>query len=104
MKINLTGTGKIFRKDFDGKPVYSTSIGNKKEDGTYDNMFLQVQLPKEADVNNGDDITINNGFLSFYTDKNGNQKIKVVVMDYTNNTNVPEVVVGNAYNSDDLPF
>lgn len=52
MKQNLqiVGTTRIFAKEINGKTLYSTSVSSKKQDGTYDKMYISVQLPKDMAV------------------------------------------------------
>lgn len=84
MKQNLqiVGTTRIFAKEINGKTFYSTSISSKKQDGTYDKMYISVQLPKDMSVQNKTDITILEGFISFYKNKEGLAKLKIVVMKF----------------------
>lgn len=76
--MNITGQTLIFRNEFG----YSTSISRKNQDGEYEKMYLSVQLPKGVKLENKTKINITKGFLSFYNDKNGLSKPKIVVMEY----------------------
>ena len=76
--MNITGKTMIFKSDYG----YSTAISNKNQNGTYDKMYLQVQLPKGVELENKTFINITKGFLSFYQTKEGLPKIKIVVMEY----------------------
>lgn len=84
MKQNLqiVGTTRIFAKEINGKTLYSTSVSSKKQDGTYDRMYIAVQLPKNTVLQNNTDITILEGFMSFYKSQEGLAKIKIVVMKF----------------------
>ena len=75
--MNITGKTKVFR----GKYGYSCSISNKNQDGTYERMYVNLQLPKGVEVENKTYIEITKGFLAFYKDKNGMSKIKIVAME-----------------------
>lgn len=44
-------------------------------------MSVNVQFKKGQET--AGDIEITNGFLSFYKDKNGIPKVKIVILDYT---------------------
>ena len=94
--MNITGRTLIFKSNYG----YSTTISTKNQDGTYNKMYVSVQLPKGVELENKTFIEIINGFLSFYMDKNGIPKIKIVVMDFNqeiqNNNDEPE--------PDSLPF
>lgn len=47
--MNINGKCRVFRKDFDTRIAYTTGISNKKDDGTYDSMYVSLQLPKGTD-------------------------------------------------------
>ena len=99
MKQNLqiVGTTRIFAKEINGKTSYSTSISSKKQDGTYDRMYIAVQLPKNTVLQNNTDITILEGFMSFYKSQEGLAKIKIVVMKFEKEETAEE-------EKSDLPF
>lgn len=99
MKQNLqiVGTTRIFTKENNGKTLYSTSISSKKQDGTYDRMYIAVQLPKNTILQNNTDITILEGFMSFYKSQEGLAKIKIVVMKFEKEEATEE-------EKSDLPF
>lgn len=78
--MKVLGTTRIFKNEFNGKVNYSTSISNKKEDGTYDKMYLSVQFKKGMETEG--DIDIKDGFLSFFKTKDGLPKVKLIVLDY----------------------
>ena len=60
--MNITGKTKIYK----GKYGYSCSISNKNQDGSYSNMFMQIQLPKGIEPEDKSIIEITKGFISFY--------------------------------------
>ena len=82
MSLQIAGTTRIFSKEVNGRTLYSTSISSKKQDGTYDRMYISVQLPRDMAVQNNTDIMILEGFISFYKNKNGLALPKLVVMKY----------------------
>lgn len=75
--MNITGKTKIFK----GKYGYSCSISNKKQDGSYNTMFMQIQLPKGIEIEDKSTIEIIRGFISFYENKDGNKIPKIVAME-----------------------
>ena len=77
--MNILGKTMIFRSEYG----YSTAISNKNQDGEYENMYLSVQLPKGVELENKTMIEITKGFLTFYKNKEGLPKLKIVVMEYT---------------------
>ena len=56
--MKVSGETMIFTND----KGYSTTISNKKEDGTYENMFIAVNFRKGVSVDNKTKINITNGF------------------------------------------
>ena len=76
--MNIEGKTIIFKNEYG----YTTSVSKKNQDGSYDKMYLSIQLPKGTEVENKTIIDIQEGFLSFYKDKNGIAKPKIVVMKY----------------------
>lgn len=96
--MKITGETMIFKNDIG----YSTSISNKKEDGTYENMSISVNFRKGVILENKTKINITDGFLSFYKTKNDEKRLKLVVMDFETN----EISFESNYNYDEnsLPF
>lgn len=122
MNIHTKFPIMVFRNEYNDKASYSTTISNKKEDGTYENAFISLNLPKGTELADRTKIQIKNGFLSFYKKgEEGNQSIvfKVIVTDYEivelgeakvekqeDNTSDPFVEFGNevVLSDDELPF
>jgi hypothetical protein len=98
--MKVIGKIRIFKNEFNGKVNYSTSISNKKEDGTYDKMYLSVQFKKGMETEG--DIDIKDGFLSFFKTKEGLPKLKLVILDYAKEqSDFIDVPDGSA---EELPF
>ena len=97
--MNITGKTICYKNDYG----YSTVISNKKQDGTYERMYLSLQLPKGVEVENKTYIEITKGFLAFYKDKNGMSKIKIIAMEIKKDEPKQEIFE-KAYVPDDLPF
>lgn len=76
--MNITGRTMIFKSEYG----YSTAISNKNQEGNYDKMYLQVQLPKGIELENKTMIEIQKGFITFYKTKEGLPKIKLVIIDF----------------------
>jgi hypothetical protein len=93
-KQKLTGDFMIFK----GEYGYSTAISKKNEDGTYDKMYLSIQLPKGTELENKTKINITNGFLSFWKNNQGLPQLKLVVLEFEKETNENENI------ESDLPF
>lgn len=97
--MNITGKTICYKNEFG----YSTAISNKKQDGTYERMYVSLQLPKGVEVENKTYIEITKGFLAFYKDKNGLPKLKIVAMEIKQDEPKQETFE-EAYVPDDLPF
>lgn len=97
--MKVTGETMIFKNQ---NGSYSTTISNKKEDGTYENMYLAVNFRKGTEIENKTKINILDSFMSFYKDKNGLPRLKIVVMEFEREGQAPnnETVLG----PDELPF
>ena len=117
--MKISGETMIFKNDFG----YSTSISNKKQDGSYEHMYISVQFKKDdveaQKMPNKTKVDIKNGFLSFYKASNGTAKPKLIITEYEiidenkaqsqdddyqdpfANVDVTETVVAD---DDDLPF
>ena len=78
--MQVSGKTRIFKNEYNGNTFYNTSISRKLEDGTYKNMSVSVQFRKGEETEG--EIEIKDGFLTFYEDKNGMSKVKVVVLEY----------------------
>lgn len=109
--MQVIGKTMIFIKEYEGKNIYSTNISNKDINGKYTNMYINVQLPKGVEVENKTYIEITKGFLSFYKDKNGLPKVKIVVMEFQKEnqetdpwTPPAEIDENTEIPPDDLPF
>lgn len=100
--MQITGETMIFKND---KGNYSTSISNRKEDGSYENMFIAVNFKKGVELENKTKINITNAFLSFYKTKDGLAKPKIVVMEFEGTNNTTTQATDFEITSDDeLPF
>lgn len=77
--MKVTGETMIFKNQ---NGSYSTTVSNKKEDGTYENMYITVNFRKGVEVENKTKINITDSFISFYKDRNGLSKLKIVVMSF----------------------
>lgn len=107
--MNVLGDVRIFKKELNGKELYSTTISSKNQNGEWDRMYLSVQLPRNVVLENGTDINITKGFLSFYKNKDGLTMPKVVIQEFQTKEEMEEreaIINEQNYNinDDDLPF
>lgn len=106
--MDITGRVMIYRKDFENNIAYSTSIKNTTQDGAVKRLYISVQLPKGTILEDKTPIDVSKGFLTFYVDNKGYEKVKIVVMEFT--TEKPTDVTNDVYDGtmvasgDELPF
>lgn len=60
----------VFKKEYNGKPLYSIGISKKNINGEYTNGYVPVQFKSNVEVDNQTKIYIENAWLTFYIDKN----------------------------------
>ena len=108
--MNVLGNVRIFKKELNGKELYSTSISSKNQNGDWDKMCLSVQLPKNVILKNNTDINITKGFLSFYKNNNGFCMPKIVIQEFQTKEEMEErqAIINEEFYQDnqnlDLPF
>lgn len=103
---DITGKMRVFKHTYEDKDSFTTSLSNKKEDGTYENMYLTVQFKKDnipTIEEKGTEIVVTKGFISFYKTKEGMPKVKLVVTEYTTD-NEAQFVEIQPEDIDSLPF
>ena len=109
--MNVTGKTKIFRKDFDGKPVYSRSVSSRKyENGKQGDwmkpVYEAVQFPKGTWLEDGCIVDIKDSFEGTYETRSGETKKKIIVKEYEvvgEIADTPEEQY-TALTKDDIPF
>lgn len=107
LNTNITGETMIFKND---KGFYSTSLSRKKQDGTYENAYINVGFRKGVDIPNKTLINVKNGFLTFDNRATEDGKtttyFRLFISDYDLVGDAAEPVQTNnsVSNDDDLPF
>ena len=108
--MQVTGSCRIFKKELNGKELYSTTISSKNQNGDWDKMYISVQLPKNVVLENNTDINITKGFLSFYKNNNGFCMPKIVIQEFQTKEEMEEreAIASEEFYQDnqnlDLPF
>ena len=108
--MNISGSMRIFKKEYEGRASYTTTIGKKNEAGEYENLYITVQLPKDVVLENNTMINVTKGFLSFYKTRENLPKIKIVIQAFefenkvTEDTRIPTEYFPIEEYSSDLPF
>lgn len=72
----------VFRKDFDGRALYSIGLSKKKQDGSYDKTYMPVQFKKSIVLDNQTLITIKNAWLTFYKNKENKPVYYIFVSEF----------------------
>lgn len=82
--LNINGEITIYKSQYG----YSTRIVHKKQDGSYEGIFIDAQLPKGHELEHKTIILVNKGFLSC-----NKERLKAVIQEYMviNNTEEPEL-------------
>lgn len=88
--LRVRGTFKVWGSTFDvGRKgqcryVFSTSVGQKNDADEWDNLYIDVVFPKEDKIafEGGAIVNVGDGFVTFYTSRSGEKKVKVVLLDY----------------------
>ena len=104
LRTNITGETMIFKND---KGLYSTSMSQKKMDGTYENAYISVSFKKGVDIPNKTKINVTKGWLSFskYTkEENGTPKTytawRIFISEFVPEGDLP----ANDIENQDFPF
>lgn len=66
MNIEDSRAKTIYRNEVNDKTLYSIGISHKKQDGTWENGFMNCRFPKDADIPNKAKIMIVSAWLDFY--------------------------------------
>lgn len=80
--MNISGTIRIYKNQFEGRETYSTTISKKDQFGNYENLYISLHLPQGTSLENNSKINVTKGFLSFYKTKQGLPKIKAVIQEF----------------------
>lgn len=111
--MNLSiNNAMIFVNEVEGKKHYKTGISTKKQDGSYENAYIDVKMPKDTNLQNQTKINITKGFLTFYNyyDMKTKKPYKtvwyIVVLEYNKVESNEVTVIHNitAEELDDLPL
>ena len=72
----------IFAKEYQGKKYYKVGLSKKKQDGSYENGYIDVQFKKGEEFENKEQIYFKNAFLTFYKTKDKATMPYIFVMEY----------------------
>ena len=66
MEIMSNNDEMIFRKDYNGKPIYSIGLSKKDKNGNYINGYMNCNFKQGTDISDKTKIKIKSAWLSFY--------------------------------------
>jgi len=66
LKTEITGQAMIFSKEYQERTFYSMGLNKKKQDGTYENGYMNVVFRKGVVIPNKTKIVIQKAWLDFY--------------------------------------
>lgn len=82
MNITSDKPYMIFVKEHNGKKYYKVGLSKKKQDGTYENGYVDIQFKQGIEFENKEQIYIKNAFLTFYKSKDKATIPYIFVMDF----------------------
>ena len=100
IKTTVEGDCMVFRKDFDGRATYSTTLSKKNIDGEWENGYIPIQFKKGVELANKTRITITNGWLSFYKTKDNKTVPYIFCLEFDGG----EIPDGFQALDEDIPF
>ena len=65
---------KIYRNDYEGKPIYKIGLSKKNQDGSYTNGYMLCSFKKGIDIPNKTYINIKNAWIDFYLKEKDDRK------------------------------
>lgn len=66
MNIEDSKAKTIYRREVNGIAFYSIGLSHKKQDGSWENGYMNCRFPKDADIPNKTKVMIVNAWLDFY--------------------------------------
>lgn len=69
MNIQTDKPCMIFAREYNGKKYYKVGLSRKKQDGTYENGYVNIQFKQDVEIHNEEKIYLKDAFLTFYKSK-----------------------------------
>lgn len=82
MNIQSDKPYTIFRKDYKGYVFYKLGLSKKKQDGMYENGYIDIKFKGNPNIKNKTQIYINKAFLTFYLSKDKHTMPYIVAMEW----------------------
>lgn len=84
--VRVCGTFGVWGTYFSGNDrfIYSTSVTQKNDDGTFEREYFDVVFPKKDKVEFEElrEVKVKDAFITFYDKKSGERIFKIVLLDY----------------------
>ena len=103
LKTEITGNAMIFSKEYQERTFYSMGLSKKKQDGTYENGYINVKFKKDVVVPNKAKITIQKAWLDFYI-KDKITVPQIFVSEFEMEEQIPEGFAAMDEDDSDIPF
>lgn len=82
MNVQTDKPCMIFVKEYNSKKYYKVGLSKKKQDGTYENGYVDIQFKQGIEFENKDQIYIKDAFLTFYKSKDKATIPYIFVMEF----------------------
>ena len=82
MNVQTDKPCMIFVKEYNGKKYNKVGLSRKKQDGTYENGYVDIQFKQGIEFENKDQIYIKDAFLTFYKSKDKATIPYIFVMEF----------------------
>ena len=103
LKSDFTGNVMIFAKEYQERTFYSMGLSKKKQDGTYENGYINVKFKKDVVVPNKAKITIQKAWLDFYL-KDKITVPQIFISEFEMEEQIPEGFATMDETDSDIPF
>ena len=82
MNIQTDKPQMIFVKEYNGKKYYKVGLSRKKQDGSYENGYVDIQFKQGIEFENKEQIYIKDAFLTFYKSRDKATIPYIFVMEF----------------------
>lgn len=82
MNIQSDKPYTIYLKEYGERKYYKVRLSKKKQDGNFENGYIDIQFKKDVEINNKDQIYLKNAFLTFYKSKEDKTIPYIMVLEY----------------------
>lgn len=83
MNITNENPVMIFKREYQGNTFYSLGLSKKKQNGGYENGYINCQFKKDVSVEDKTKIYIKQAWLTFYLDKSNKTIPYIFINEFT---------------------